>query len=107
MKFREIPLTALQQVDLRGQQGRSQHPDQEHGAGPRPAQDQGQLRVPWLDLVTRGRQGCRQREGQVGAHLGQVPHLQQVDSRQLDSARYQDDAIILFNFLLWLSGWGS
>ena len=76
MKFREVPLTALQQVDLRGQQGRSQHPDQEHGAGPRPAQDQGQLRVPGLDLVTRGRQGCRQREGQVGAHLGQVPHLQ-------------------------------
>ena len=42
-------------MDLLGQQG--QHPYQEHGPGPGQVQDQGQLRVSGLDLVTGGVQG--------------------------------------------------
>ena len=44
-------------MDLLGQQGCSEHPDQEHGPGPGQVQDQGQLGVPSLDLVSGGVQG--------------------------------------------------
>ena len=93
------------QVDLCCFQGCDQHSDKEHGLGPGKVQNQGELCLPWLDLVPWGGKGeswasllieniktwskilssksnfkgsCKRRSWPLGAHLGQIPYQLQV-----------------------------
>ena len=60
------------QVDICSIQGRDQHPDKEHGLRLGKVQDQGELCIPWLDLVSWS---CKGVQSQISRSAGALCSL--------------------------------